>query len=40
VAPEGWEWTSEWNADTNRAVDEDGKRTEITNGNETVALVN
>lgn len=24
VAPEGWEWTSEWNVDTNRAVDEDG----------------
>jgi len=24
VGPEGWEWTSEWNADTNRAVDEDG----------------
>lgn len=24
VAPDGWEWTSEWNADTNRAVDEDG----------------
>lgn len=24
VAPDHWEWTSEWNADTNRAVDEDG----------------
>ena len=33
VGPEGWEWTSEWNADTNRAVDEDGKTTEITNEN-------
>lgn len=26
VAPEGWEWTSEWNVDTNRAVDEDGNK--------------
>ena len=33
VAPDGWDWTSEWNADTNRAVDEDGKRTGITNEN-------
>lgn len=24
VAPDRWEWTSEWNVDTNRAVDEDG----------------
>lgn len=24
LAPEGWEWTSEWRVDTNRAVDEDG----------------
>jgi len=35
VGPEGWEWTSEWNADTNRAVDEDGKTTKIINENVT-----
>ena len=23
--PDGWEWTSDWVVDTNRAVDEDGK---------------
>ena len=26
MCPLGWEWTSEWEIDFNRAVDEDGKK--------------